>query len=123
MSRRLLHARLAAAIQGVVWFVLGSLGGWGLVAGTMAWLAAVGAGRFKLIARVMLLLPIFFLLVSWTPLLVSASSMPLDPFLLALTLAVLVIPGLVAVVLLGPPRTVPTPVTAVPAPPGPSSAQ
>lgn len=99
-SRLLLYARGSAVIQGLAWFVLGSFGGWGLVAGPMAWLAAIVAGRFNLIARVMLLLPISLLLFSWSPILFSASHVSGFRLIDVVSLAAGMVPGLIAVVLL-----------------------
>ena len=99
-SRRLLYARVAAVIQGLAWFVLGSFGGWGWVAGPMAWLAAIVAGRFDLIARVMLLLPISLLVLSWSPILFSESLVSGFPLIDVVGVTAGMVPGLTAVVLL-----------------------
>ncbi len=98
--RRLVYARGAAAIQGVAWLVLGSFGGWGLVAGPMAWLAAMMAGRFTFIARVMLLLPIALLLLSWSPILFQGSLGSGFPLIDVAGFLAVTVPGLIALALL-----------------------
>ncbi|MDP3985087.1 MAG: hypothetical protein Q8Q52_08830 [Acidimicrobiia bacterium] len=105
-QRRLIYGRLAAVIQGIIWLVAGSFGGWGFLAGPMAMLAAMVGGRFRLIARVMLLLPIAFLVVGWAPVLFEGASLGSPkPLQIVAILALLMVPGLAAVVLFGTPRT------------------
>lgn len=74
MPTSLLPARVLAVAKGIAWFVLLSHGGWGLIAGPMALVAAALSRSFPYVAVGLLLLPVAALSVSWMPILLSGST-------------------------------------------------
>jgi hypothetical protein len=90
----LIAARVLAAVQGAIWFVLLIHGGLGIVFGVLAWLAASIGGRMSAIAAVLLLIPVVWLVGSWAPIL-SNEPQPRD----WLIVASLVVPASLAAVL------------------------
>lgn len=90
-----LAAQALAAIQGAVWFLLLIHGGWGLVFGPIAWIAAAIAGWFPVIAAALLVAPVIVLSISWWPILTEGAAIT-DP----LAFAALVGPATVAAALL-----------------------
>lgn len=67
-------ARILAAVQGGVWFILLIHGGMGLMFGPLAWLAAIVVVRSPGVAAVLLLVPVVWLVQSWAPILQDTPS-------------------------------------------------
>lgn len=92
---RVFAAQALALIQGALWLILLSHGGWGIILGPVAWVAAGLAGRLPAAAAILLAGPIVLLLLSWWPILAQGPSV-----IEVLILTVLVTPASIGAALL-----------------------
>lgn len=72
--RVLTVARALSVAQGLLWLVLLSHGGWGLVFAPLALLAAIFGGRYPVLGPVLLIPPVAWLTLSWVPILADMSA-------------------------------------------------